>query len=294
MLAPHSEKRIMNIQIPYYAIVLFVLLIGGTVAFSIVFLNNHEATQAQISRLSNISRTHEGLISAFRDEASFTARSYDLLSREMVRLADSMGLPENRRRFEPVGKGGVDLHLGGADRPPARRQEADSEEIRSLDQLNAELADHGERLQTVNGFFDNLKTVMQHTPSLWPVSGGGTVSSPFGERINPFTGIVSMHTGIDIAWWPGSPVKATADGEVVLSGWSGAYGITVMILHKYGFMTKYAHLQDAHVNVGARVRKGQIVGSIGLTGNTTGYHLHYEVLLDGQVVNPEPYLSNRF
>lgn len=118
---------------------------------------------------------------------------------------------------------------------------------------------------------------------LWPVAGGGRITSRFGYRGRGF------HRGVDIGNPPGSPVLAADSGVVTQSGWSGAYGILVAIDHGNGYVTKYAHNSATLVSVGQRVQKGQQIARLGSTGNSTGPHLHFEVIRRGQHVNPLKY-----
>jgi murein DD-endopeptidase MepM/ murein hydrolase activator NlpD len=114
--------------------------------------------------------------------------------------------------------------------------------------------------------------------------------SGFGYRLDPFTGLIKMHEGIDIAAPIGTPIVAPADGTVISAGEKPGFGITVEIDHGYGLVTFYAHLQRYKVESGMNVRRGDIIGYIGTTGKTTGPHLHYEVRLATTPVNPINYI----
>jgi murein DD-endopeptidase MepM/ murein hydrolase activator NlpD len=128
------------------------------------------------------------------------------------------------------------------------------------------------------------------TPSIWPVQG--LITGGFGQRMDPFTGEGAFHTGIDIAAPAGTPVRAAADGILFNAGPNAGYGIEALIDHGYGVTTKYAHLSALYVVVGQEVRRGQVIGAVGVTGRTTGPHLHYEVLVRGTPVNPAIYLRS--
>lgn len=124
------------------------------------------------------------------------------------------------------------------------------------------------------------------TPNLWPLDGG-YISSDFGSRANPFDGYSSdYHPGIDIAENYGAPVYASASGYVQRAGWYGGYGKYIKISHDYGYATAYGHLSSIEISAGDYVSKGQIIGYVGSTGYSTGPHLHFEVLLYGEQVNP--------
>lgn len=126
-------------------------------------------------------------------------------------------------------------------------------------------------------------------PELWPVDG--RITSSFGERQDPIlTGEGEFHTGVDIAAPFGTPVHATADGVVEKAGWETGYGRLIMLNHGNGISTVYAHLSGFAVTVGQRVRCGQVIGYLGLSGRTTGPNLHYEVRINNTPVNPYKYL----
>jgi murein DD-endopeptidase MepM/ murein hydrolase activator NlpD len=126
------------------------------------------------------------------------------------------------------------------------------------------------------------------TPSIWPARG--PLSATWGMREDPFGRGNELHTGIDISGERGDPVCATADGIVESTGWSGDYGNMVTLNHNFGLVTRYAHLSAFSVLPGQRVSRGQVIGQIGATGRATGPHLHYELLVNGQLTNPLPLL----
>jgi murein DD-endopeptidase MepM/ murein hydrolase activator NlpD len=119
----------------------------------------------------------------------------------------------------------------------------------------------------------------------------GNVTTRYGWTIHPFTNLGYLHTGVDIAWPAGVPVVATANGEVAQVGWSDQLGNFVVLRHKYGYFTKYAHLQYAIARKGAKVNRGDTIGYLGNTGLSTGPHLHYEVRLGADYVDPQNFLS---
>jgi murein DD-endopeptidase MepM/ murein hydrolase activator NlpD len=128
------------------------------------------------------------------------------------------------------------------------------------------------------------------TPSIWPVRG--IITAGFGQRMDPFTGEGTFHTGVDIAAPVRTPIRAAADGILFYAGPDAAYGNEALIDHGYGLTTKYGHLSTLAVVVGQEVSRGQIIGTVGMTGRATGPHLHYEVLVGGTPVNPVTYLHN--
>lgn len=126
---------------------------------------------------------------------------------------------------------------------------------------------------------------------LWPVASYVYVSSRFGLRVHPITGEKKSHTGIDIASNQGTAVYASDGGSVTLAGWNGGYGNCIMIDHGNGYVTLYGHLSSISVSVGQTVSQGDTIGAVGSTGNSTGPHLHFEVLKNGTRIDPEQFFS---
>lgn len=132
--------------------------------------------------------------------------------------------------------------------------------------------------------------MLAHTPSIWPAQGW--VTSGFGFRTNPFTGLTQMHEGVDIANQIGTIVIAPGNGFVSDIGSDWVHGKFLVISHGFGMTTQYSHLNKVLVKIGQKVKRGDKIAEIGATGKTTGPHLHYEVRLHGVPVNPMRYILN--
>jgi len=144
-------------------------------------------------------------------------------------------------------------------------------------------AERAARLQTLNA---------PTNPFQWPVPTHSNISSPFGNRPNPFSPQnTEFHTGIDINAPTGTRIVAAQDGIVYFAGWSGGFGLTIIIDHYGGYRTLYAHNSVNRVSAGDRVTRGQHIGDIGSTGQSTGPHLHFEIIRDGTRVNPSQYFG---
>lgn len=128
--------------------------------------------------------------------------------------------------------------------------------------------------------------MLDYLPLRAPVRESRRISSPYGVRQDPFTGKRKYHSGIDYACELATTVHATADGTVVFAGNRGGYGQCIEISHRYGFSSVYAHLSGYYVEMGAFVPAGKVIGFVGSTGRSTGYHLHYEVRKNGRIVKP--------
>ena len=165
---------------------------------------------------------------------------------------------------------------------------------------NAPLNDRVDRLQNVSlttetdlsmlqAYLLAQSAVMAATPSLLPIQGW--LSSTFGYRRHPYDGTYRLHSGVDIAAEPGTPVRAPAQGLVIYSGYREGYGKVVVIDHGYGIRTLFAHNSKLFANAGIRVKRGEIISQVGSTGQSTGPHLHYEVRKNGVPVNPVTFFS---
>jgi len=128
------------------------------------------------------------------------------------------------------------------------------------------------------------------TPSLWPVMG--QITGSFGERLDPFSGEGTFHAGVDISSQYGDDVRVTADGLVVAVEVRAGYGRMVLVDHGFGLSTLYGHLSSFRTRVGARVKRGEPIGTVGTSGRVTGPHVHYEVHIFGTPVNPWRYLRS--
>lgn len=129
---------------------------------------------------------------------------------------------------------------------------------------------------------------MAETPNLWPVEG--RITGGFGEREDPFNGEGAFHRGIDISTSFGTAVRAPADGVVTFAGEESGYGRLIQIEHAEGISTRYGHLSAFAVTGGQRVTRGQVIGYVGMSGRSTGPHLHYEVWVHNAPVNPYKFL----
>ena len=126
------------------------------------------------------------------------------------------------------------------------------------------------------------------SPNLWPVEG--QITGSFGERIDPFNGEGAFHSGVDIGSTYGQVVVAPADGIVVFADFMGGYGRAIVLDHGHSISTRYGHLSNFAVAVGQQVHRGDTIGYVGLSGRSTGPHLHYEVRINDTPVNPHKYL----
>ncbi|WP_196001298.1 M23 family metallopeptidase [Clostridium sp. 1001271B_151109_B4] len=174
--------------------------------------------------------------------------------------------------------------------------ENDSEKINSE---IAELESHNEELEAEldriinnvsgsNGSNDVDNNLQTESGFLRPISG--RITSYYGYRINPVTGEYKLHKGIDYAGNYGDPIKASKSGVVEYSGWITGYGNTIILGHGNGVQTLYPHAQTLEVDYGDTVKQGDVIATVGSTGNSTGPHLHFEIRINGEAVDPLNYI----
>lgn len=159
-----------------------------------------------------------------------------------------------------------------------------------VDRLQSEAASQEVSLSELEKVLQSKQEILAHTPSIWPVQGW--VTSDFGFRTNPFTGLTQMHEGIDISNRPGTIVVSPGNGFVSDIGNDWVHGKFLVISHGFGMTTRYSHLNKVLVKVGQKVKRGEKIAEVGSSGKTTGPHLHYEVRLNGIPANPMRYILN--
>jgi murein DD-endopeptidase MepM/ murein hydrolase activator NlpD len=159
-----------------------------------------------------------------------------------------------------------------------------------VERLQSEAMSREDSLSELEKLLQVKREMLAHTPSVWPLQGW--VTSGFGFRTNPFTGLTQMHEGLDISNRVGTAIVAPANGIISDVGNDIAVGKVVVIFHGFGMTSRYGHLNKVFVKVGQRVKRGDKIAEVGMTGKTTGPHLHYEVKINGVPVNPVRYILN--
>lgn len=199
----------------------------------------------------------------------------------------------HRKIWEPFGPGEGGAHKGtgigggtGAGRAEASGDRAAlSQEV---ERLATNVYEEGQSLRALERFISKAGKVLAALPSRWPVRG--SVNSDFGLRLSPWSEAKEFHSGMDISAGAGSPVRAPAPGAVVFAGAQADYGLAVILDHGNDIKTLYGHLQRLLVTPGQKVERGQVIALSGNTGKSSGPHLHYEITVKGQPVNPRRYL----
>jgi len=157
-----------------------------------------------------------------------------------------------------------------------------------IDLLKGKTAEMESHLSLLEQVAVKRATIRRHTPDIWPVNGN--ITSHYGNRLDPFNGDAEMHLGLDISALYNTQIHAPADGVIIYAERKAAYGNLLIVDHGNGLTTRYGHLSRALVRPGHKVKRGEVIGLVGVTGRTTAPHLHYEVRLNDRPVNPRKYL----
>lgn len=271
ILVPHARARlrkwrISNLQIALAAAAFSLVTLAA--AFVLVSLFTGGVTSAQVERL--------------RDENGDLRQANLTFEQSIAELQGRLTDYETRTRKLAIVAGldsleGTEAGIGG-----------DATEELDVDFLEYRARRLAGRLDRVEAKLEERLRWISSVPSVAPVRG--ILTSGFGSRRDPVNGRRNFHPAVDIAAPPGREVRAPADGIVTRAGRIGALGNAVYLSHGFGITTRYGHMARLTVKPGERVKRGDVLGHVGSTGRSTGYHLHYEVHVDGEAINPLAYI----
>ena len=294
MFVPGPNSRVRTLQISKSAIKSALLSFLGVVILSFYLVYEYNDVKDKVWELQTV---REELMQQKAQVQNFALNLLDY-KRQMFLLRDldtklrrAVSLGPRDKAQQVLGIGGPDeLGLQNLTALGEKKQaEALKEMNEELTQLKGAASRQETSLQVLIEYFEDKRSLFASTPSVWPVRGW--VTSRYGTRTSPFSGILKFHEGLDIAAQTGTPVVASADGVVVKAGFGTGYGNMVEVSHGYGIKTLYAHNSRLNVKAGQRVRRGDVIAYAGDSGSSTGPHLHYEVRLNGLPVNPAKYLN---
>ncbi len=294
MFLPGPNERVRTLSISKSALKTALLSLVAVVVLSLYLVYEYNDAKDKVWELQSV---REELMQQKAQVQGFALNLLDY-KRQMFLLRDLdtklrrvVSLGPRDRAQQVLGIGGPDeLGLQNLTQMGEKKQEDALKEMhQELSQLKGAATRQETSLQMLIEYFEDKRSLYASTPSIWPVRGW--VTSPFGPRTSPFTGIPTFHEGIDIAAQTGTPIIAPADGVVVKAEFSTGYGNMVEISHGYGIKTVFGHNSRLNVKAGQQVRRGDVISYVGDTGSSTGPHLHYEVRLNGLPVNPVKYLN---
>ncbi|MCX7991874.1 MAG: peptidoglycan DD-metalloendopeptidase family protein [Proteobacteria bacterium] len=280
MILPHDSTNIKKFNITsnwfkVFAIVSIIFWLSSLFMFFNYFsLKNKVAQLSEVEKINLKQKVEIENLNAkiqFIETQLARLQNIDLKVRELVNLdVNNIGTPS----------------AGGVSKVNSNEMVKVLEEKAS--KIEEEIKLREKSLNELAEYLEDRRSLFMATPSIWPARG--LITSEFGWRKDPITGVTEYHEGIDISAPAGTQVKSAGEGVVIESGNDAGYGKVVVIDHGYGIVTRYAHLSKSYVVVGQKVKKGNIIGAVGSSGKSTGPHVHYEVRIDGVPVNPIKYL----
>ena len=295
IVVPDHESPVRRYQVPRSLIVqiasgIGVLVLVGVVATTHYFQVARDASENRILREENL--TLKTQLKSIRERIEHIGSTLDRVERfdQKLRAITLLSDPQRNLAMGPT-EPEPGSKLPAAENQFTRLASADNTPralTGKLDKLSAEATRQEQSLQELQAYFQDQKSLLASTPSIWPARGW--VTSDFGQRLDPYTADRVMHAGLDIAAPHGKDVAAPSDGTVVFAGLEGGYGNVLVIDHGYGIKTRYGHLAKILVKPGDRIKRGQVVAAVGNTGRSTGPHLHYEVRVNGVAQNPRKFI----
>ena len=292
VLVPHSEKKVYNLHVSVLSICCFFLVLTGILGTFLWHGVSYRSARDTLVDRDNRLRDAQASLDQIRDEVNYLFREVRNFEPALADTLATIGADvTGTGRVARGSAGDLASFFDIRETPVGTLQEVDD-----LRRLSVFLADATTPIMEIGAVLDSHSNIFREIPSIWPIQGGvGRITMPFGRQQNPFTGQYYIHRGIDISTFrQGDPIVATADGQVIFVGFDrDGFGNNVIIRHRHGFFTRYAHMLSFRVQVGQRVNQGQVIGYIGNTGLSTGPHLHYEVHIGSDVVDPYNFLNIR-
>jgi murein DD-endopeptidase MepM/ murein hydrolase activator NlpD len=287
VFVPHSEKNVFNFQVTVLSMFVFLLVVSGIVGVFLWYSSSYNETRIILAGKDNRLKEVQASLDQMRDETALLLREARGFENAFSNAISALGSDFDSQKSS---NGDLGSFFKIRETPEGTLQDVDS-----IRRLSTYLAKIQKPVEEIGVMLDSQSAIFAEIPSIWPIKGGlGHISMYFGQNINPFTGQYYIHKGIDISTYrSGDPVVSTADGQVVTIDYDQNFGNYVLIKHKHGYYTRYAHLLSARVRLGQRVQQGDVIGYIGNTGLSTGPHLHYEIHIGSDVVVPYRYINFR-
>jgi murein DD-endopeptidase MepM/ murein hydrolase activator NlpD len=291
MYIPGNNAEVKNVRIRSATVLIVAISFIALVTTSIVMIikySGHMKDTVLLAELENENAALRARIENFEIEIAELEKRMDANFELQNRARMLAGLDPIDSQVWQVGVGGPEplvLESAGSIDFGMDLSNLDVDLERMVRQSKLQLDSYDEIIDIL----EQEKKVRDCTPSIRPLKGG-YLSSRFGRRMDPFTGRISHHTGVDYRARTGSPVMATADGVVTMAKKNGSFGLMIEVNHSFGFKTRYAHLSKMLVRRGSRIKRGEVIGLVGSTGRSTGSHLHYEVVFKKARRNPLHYV----
>jgi murein DD-endopeptidase MepM/ murein hydrolase activator NlpD len=284
IFVPHARAKTRKLKVSHRLLFSIVSVITSSLCLSTFFSVQYFTSLSQTHELTKLSRENRELQTA-NEQFSKSVESLRTQLRTVEDRTRKLAIIAGISTLDETSQGGV-----GGLRPPDL---GDNPYRDDLDKMAFRSHRLDKDLSVLEKKFVAQAQLLASTPSIAPVRG--ILTDGFGGRSDPFTGEPGTHNAIDISSAVGQAVRSPADGIVVKAEWANGYGNVIYIAHPYsGYSTRYGHLSQFAVQPGHHVKRGDIIGYVGSTGRSTGPHLHYEVRLNNNPVNPLEYIWNAF
>ena len=292
VLVPHSEKKVYNLHISVLSICCFFLVLAAILGTFLWYGVSYRTTRGSLTDKDSRLKDTQASLDQIRDEVNHLLREVRNFEPALSSTLSVLGTDvKGAGTVSEASAGDLSSFFDIKESPEGTLQE-----VEDLKQLSIFLSSATTPIKEIGALLNSQSALLTEIPSIWPIKGGiGHISMFFGQNENPFTGQYYIHKGIDISTYrQGDPIVATADGQVVSVEFDpNNFGNNVIIRHKHGFYTRYCHMLSFRVHAGQRVQQGEVIGYIGNTGLSTGPHVHYEVHIGSDVVDPYKYLNIR-
>ena len=292
VLVPHSEKKVYNLHISVLSVCCFFLVMAAIFGTFFFYGASYRTTRGSLTDKDSRLKDTQASLDQIRDEVNFLFKEIRDFEPALSDTLSALGLDVRGASRASLSSAGDLSSFFDVKESPA----GTLREVEDLRRLSIFLTSATTPIKEIGTLLNSQSALLTEIPSIWPIRGGiGHISMFFGQNENPFTGQYYIHKGIDLSTYrQGDAIVATADGQVVAVEFDqGGFGNNVIIRHKHGFYTRYGHMLSFRVNAGQRVQQGEVIGYIGNTGLSTGPHLHYEVHIGSDVVDPYKYLTIR-
>jgi murein DD-endopeptidase MepM/ murein hydrolase activator NlpD len=288
MFIPHSEKKIFNFRLTVFSMVFIGLLLVGVLVTFFVFSTRFSGLSRMLAVRSEDLESTQANLEIIRDEITEVNRVSRNFRSSLSKTLTTLGI-SGEKDYQSLPETGDLSSFFNVE----EQSDGVLKELSELQSLRKLLEESSDSLKKVSDLIASQADLLVDLPTYWPVEGGvGRVTALFGPADHPFTHQWYLHKGMDIAYRKGIPVVAAANGKVIERKYDAlGFGNYVLIRHSYGFQTKYGHLDSVYVDEGDTVTQGQKIGAMGNTGLSTGPHLHFEVRIGSQVVDPARFLN---
>jgi murein DD-endopeptidase MepM/ murein hydrolase activator NlpD len=283
IFVPHARAKFRKLKVSHRLLFSLISIVSTSLCLSTFF---------SVQYFTSLSQTHE--LSKLRSENRELQTANEQFGKSVESLRTQLRTVEDRTRKLAIIAGITTLDEASQGGSGGLRSEemAGSPYRDDVDKMSFRSHRLNKDLSALEEKFVAQSRMLSSTPSIAPVRG--ILTDGFGGRSDPFTREPGQHNAIDISSAVGQAIRAPADGIVVKAEWASGYGNVVYVSHGYGYSTRYGHLSSFAVRPGARVKRGEVIGYVGSTGRSTGPHLHYEVRVNNNPVNPLEYILNAF